>query len=433
MAEPETNPVQVETVGATEADELRNRMLGVGFVSDPYPLYARLRDAAPVHPGAISTLFPVPPAADSFVLADRPRFSVYSYGACEAVLRDADTFSSTWYEELLTPFAGRTIIGMDEPDHRRMRMLIQPAFSRAEMGWWTPEIIRPIVHEYLDRVAPLGTCDLYRELGATVPIHTVSAALGLPVADRNQFFEWAVRMSSIAETAETRVAASRALADYIAPLVAERRSRPHRDLITVLAQARVPDAEVEAGVDARPLSDEEIASFVRFLVIAGAGTTYRAYGSLMYQLLTHPDQLAEVTADRSLVPAAIEESLRLEQPTAHFGRVTRAGTELGGVAIPANCPVTLNISAANHDPAQFADPDRFDVHRERADRHLSFGFGIHRCVGIHLARAELHVLLDGTLDRLANLRLDPGNDDVHMTGLGFRMPTRLPVLYDPAS
>jgi cytochrome P450 len=189
-------------------------------------------------------------------------------------------------------------------------------------------------------------------------------------------------------------------------------------------------AEEGVVIDPRPLDDDEIGAFVKLLIIAGAGTTYRAYGNLMYFLLTYPEQFAAVREDRTLCSAAIEESLRVEQPLAQILRVSTEDSELAGVAIPAGCSVQVNVGAANHDPAQWPDPETFDVSRDRPDRHLSFGFGIHRCLGIHLARAELEVLLNRTIDRLPNLRLDPDAAyEVHMTGLGFRMVTALPVLF----
>jgi cytochrome P450 len=189
----------------------------------------------------------------------------------------------------------------------------------------------------------------------------------------------------------------------------------------------------EDGADERPLSDDEIKTFVRLLIIAGAGTTFRAYGALMYFLLRDPAQLAAVRADRSLVAGAIEESLRLEQPLAQIARVATGPCPVHGTTIPEGAVVEVNLGAANRDPEQWPAPDVFDLRRPRADRHLSFGFGVHRCLGIHLARAELVVMLERTLDRLPRLRLDPDATDVHMTGLGFRMVNHLPVRFEPSA
>jgi cytochrome P450 len=405
-------------------------MFGAGLVDDPYPTYHRLIDEGPVLPGGINEHF-----AEMGSLrmpgADGNAFSAHSHEACVHALRRADVYSSSSYDAGLRFVIGHSIIGMDEPEHRRMRLLLQPAFSKVEMERWKAEIIQPIVDEHLDRIAGLGKADLYEEIAPAVPVHTISAALGLPTEDRKQFFEWAVGMTSMAAGPDARVAASNAVREYIAPLIAERRAEPRRDLVSILVEATVPPEEDVGDLDPRPLDDAEIATFVKLLIIAGAGTTYRAYGNLMYFLLTHADQFAAVRADRSLVAAAIEESLRIEQPLAQILRVSTVESDLDGTSIPTGCSVQLNVGAANHDPAQWPDPETFDISRDRPDRHLTFGFGIHRCLGIHLARAELDVLLNRTIDRLPNLRLDPAAAvDVHMTGLGFRMVTALPVLFD---
>ncbi|MEX1008766.1 MAG: cytochrome P450 [Acidimicrobiia bacterium] len=417
-------------VGASEADAIRNRMFGAGLVDDPYPTYHRLITEGPVLPGGINDQFA---EMGEFRMpgAQGTAISVHSHEACVHALRRADVYSSSSYDQGLRFVIGHSIIGMDEPEHRRMRLLLQPAFTKSEMERWKTEIILPIVDEHLDRIVGRGRADLYEEIAPAVPIHTISAALGLPTADRRQFFEWAVGMTSMGAGPEARLDASKAVGEYVAPLIAARREQPGDDLITILVEATVPPDEDLGDLEPRPLDDDEITTFVRLLIIAGAGTTYRAYGNLMFFLLTHPEQFAAVRDDRALVPAAIEESLRIEQPLAQILRVATEESDLRGVPIPAGCSVQLNVGAANHDAAQWQNPEEFDIFRERPDRHLSFGFGIHRCLGIHLARAELDVLLNRTIDRLPNLRLDPqGAGDVHMTGLGFRMVTALPVLFD---
>jgi cytochrome P450 len=417
-------------VGASEADATRNRMFGAGLVDDPYPTYHRLIEEGPVVLGGINEQF-AEMGALRMPGAEGSAVSVHSHEECVHALRRSDVYSSSSYDMGLRYVIGHSIIGMDEPEHRRMRLLLQPAFTKVEMERWKTEIIQPIVDEHLDGIVGLGKADLYEEIAPAVPVHTISVALGLPAKDRKQFFEWAVGMTSMAAGAEARIAASNAVGEYIAPLIAERRAEPRHDLVSILVQATVPPEEQVSDLDPRPLDDDEIATFVKLLIIAGAGTTYRAYGNLMYFLLTHAEQFTAVREDRSLVTAAIEESLRIEQPLAQILRVAAVDSELAGTATPAGCSVQLNVGAANHDPAQWPDPETFDISRDRPDRHLSFGFGIHRCLGIHLARAELDVLLNRTIDRLPNLRLDPAAAiDVHMTGLGFRMVTALPVVFD---
>jgi len=419
-------------VGGSDAEVARNRMFGAGVVNDPYPTMHRLRAQCPVHAGALAEQFPGMEGLRPLVPEGRPELATYGYETALDVLRRSEDFASAPFYAGLTASIGPSVISMDEPEHRRMRSLVQPAFARREMERWKERIIRPIVDEHLERIAPLGRADIYTEIGATVPVHTIAAAIGLPVKDKEQFFEWAVLMTLATAPAEDRWAASEALGAYVAPLIAERRRRPSDDLLSTLVQATVP-TDVGEGVDMRPLSDDEINSFVRIFIIAGAGTTFRGYGSLMYHLLTHPGQLAEVKADRSLVPRAIEEALRIEQPLAFIGRVSARNCALAGREVPAGSYVEVSVSAANHDPDLFGDPERFDIHRDKLDRHIAFGFGIHRCVGSHLAEAELSVMLDRTLDRLADLRLDPEAAGVRMTGLGLRMVTKLPVLYRPTN
>jgi cytochrome P450 len=418
------------TVGGSDAEVERNRTFGAGVVNDPYPTLHGLRAACPVHAGELEDQFPAMEGLRTLAPRGVEAFSVVSYDAGLEALRRPGEFTSAPFYAGLSASIGPSVISMDEPEHRRMRSLVQPAFARREMERWKEQIIRPIVDEHIDRIAPLGRADIYQEIGATVPVHTIAAAIGLPVRDRDRFFEWAVMMTVSTAPAEDRLAASQAVAAYVAPLIAERRKAPADDLLSTLAQAVVPE-DVGSGVAMHPLSDDEINSFVRIFIIAGAGTTFRAYGTLMYHLLTHREQLEEVIADRTLVPKAIDEALRIDGPLAFIGRVTSGGCALEGHEIPSGSLVEVSVSAANHDPAAFPDPERFDIHRPKADRHIAFGYGIHRCVGGHLAEAELDVMLNRTLDRLPGLALDPSARGVHMTGVTMRMVTKLPVVYEP--
>jgi cytochrome P450 len=417
------------SVGRSAADDARNRSFGAGLVHDPYPIYHRLLRECPVHEGGLSQHFGIPVVAEA---VGGTSYTVHSYRACVTVLKQDAIFSNAWYEPSLNAMIGPNMLGMDEPEHKRMRLLVQPAFSKREMRWWRTDIVEPIVERQLADLEPRGSADLYADFAAFIPARVISAALGLPEADLAAFFEWAIVMTSSVETPENRAKAATALTDYVTPLCEERRREPRRDLISLLVNARVADADLAPGenIDRRPLSDAEIDGFIRLLLVGGTSTTYRAFGVLLYLLLTHPDQLASVRADRSLVEPAIEESLRLEQPLVQWGRVTTRPVELGGVAMAAACPVTVNIGAANHDPDEWPNADEFDVHRAHPDRHLSFGFGKHHCLGVHLARMELDVMLNAVLDRLPDLRLDPDGNGVELTGLGFRMVTRLPCRWD---
>ena len=252
------------------------------------------------------------------------------------------------------------------------------------------------------------------------PVHVIAGMLGLPRDGLPQFHAKAVELITIAVDIERGLGASQWLYDYFAAIIAERRAEPRGDVISVLAQAEL---------DGQRLTDDEIIAFLRLLLPAGAETTYRSSSNLLYGLLTHPEQLAALRDDRSLMPQAIEEGLRWEPPLTRIARTATRDVEVDGVTIPAGAPVAVDMGSANHDPARWDDPDAFDIFRE-PQKHMAFAYGPHTCLGMHLARMETTVVLNRVLDRLPNLRLDPGADDVYITGLMFRAPNQLPVLFD---
>jgi cytochrome P450 len=417
------------TVGRSEVDEARNRSFGAGLVDDPYPTYHRLLRECPVHQGGVSQHFGIPTANEG---GGEGLYTVNSYRECVDILKSDTAFTNEWYEGSLNAMIGPNMLGMDEPQHKRFRLLVQRAFSKREMRWWRSDIVEPIVKNQLDQLVATGRGDLYSEFAAFIPARVIVSAIGLPEVDLDMFFEWAIVMTSMAETPARRASATKAMSDYVRPLCDARRREPARDLISILVNATLTDQEVEEDgtLERHPLTDAEIDGFLRLLLVGGTSTTFRAFGVLLYLLLTHPDQLESVRADRTLVESAIEESLRVEQPLVQWGRHVARDTILRGVAIPGGSSVMVNIGAANHDPDEWPEPDAFDIHRKNPDRHLTFGFGKHHCVGVHLARMELDVMLREVLDRLPNLRIDPSVEGVHLTGLGFRMVTKLPCLWD---
>ena len=215
-------------------------------------------------------------------------------------------------------------------------------------------------------------------------------------------------------------AAADTLHDYLLPIVRARRAEPRHDVITRL---------VTGCVDGVGLTDDEVISFLRLLLPAGAETTSRLMGNMLFALLEEPEaRLERVRADRSLVPWVIEETLRWETPILFVAREATRATAVGGVEIPAGSFVSAVIGSANRDEGHFPDPDRFDLDR-RADDHLSFGFGRHFCLGYHLAKLETGIALGALLDRLPTLRLDPAAPAPRITGLAFRSPQTLRVRF----
>jgi len=283
--------------------------------------------------------------------------------------------------------------------------------------------VRRVVDELIDGFVADGRADLVHSYTALFPSKVVSGVLGLPTEDFRQFQRWAIAIISLHTNWDRGVQAGEELKQYLAKILEERRLHPAEDMISDLATAEL---------DGERLDDEEIFSFLRLLLPAGVETTFRSSGNLLYLLLTHPDQLEAVKADRSLLPQAIEEGLRFEPPLLLTSRIALSDTEIGGVPIPAGASLTPMLGSANRDSDVFERPDDFDIFRPQT-QHLSFAHGVHVCIGMHLARLETRVAMDALFDRLPGLRLDTeraARDDSHIHGEIFRSPTSLPVVWD---
>jgi len=346
---------------------------------------------------------------------------VHRYEDAQQMLRDNETFSSSIIIQAFGDVFGKHVmLGMDEPEHGRHRALVSKAFSQKALVRWEDELVGTVGNELIDAFANRGNADLVKEFNFPYPTRIIAGLLGLPQEDFPQFQPWSISLLSFTVNPERGREASRALAEYFAPILAARRDEPRDDLISGLAAAEI---------DGEKLSDEEIFSFLRLLLPAGVETTYRALGNLLFALLSDPDQLDAVRAERSLLPQAIEEAVRWEPPLIMITRVASRDTELGGVQIPVGCSVMPVLGAANRQEDRYPDPDRFDIFRQ-AKVPISWGHGVHVCLGMHLARLEMRTAVNLLLDRLPNLRLDPDGDDPHIRGMVFRSPTSLPVLFE---
>jgi cytochrome P450 len=393
-----------------------DEMVG-GDVRDPYPAFAAKRRDEPVWYGTFLTAAMLPGGVEP-----RRDWMVFRYDDCSRVLRDATTFTSGGYAETIGLVFGRTILEMDDPEHRAHRSLIARAFTARSLARWELDVIAPVCHDLIDRFARRGRAELVRELTSHFPVRVIARILGLPDEDFGQFHRWANDLFCVATAPERGLAASASLREYFQGFVEERRRRPGDDVISELVQAEI---------DGVRLDDEAVCSFLRILLTGGADTTYRGSGSMLLLLLTHREQLRAVHADRSLVEPAVEESLRIEPPAVGIFRQATQDTELGGVTVPAGSSVYAVIASANHDETRWEQPDRFDI-RRRLLPHLTFAHGPHVCLGAHLARMELRVLLRVVLDRLPGLRLDPDADEPQVRGLMFRSPSSVPVRFDPS-
>ena len=341
----------------------------------------------------------------------------------EAALRDAETFSSSINQETMGPYMGKLILAMGGHEHSEYRSLVSHAFRRSALERWERELVRPLMEELVAEIAPRGRADLVRDVTSQYPVKVIAGIVGVPVSDHAKFHEWAEQINTGPMHPEQGLAASRAMREYLEPLVEERRRSPRRDLISDL---------VTAEIDGERLDDEHIYGFLRLLMPAGAETTYRVMGNLLAALLSRPDDLERVRHDRSLVPRAIEETLRWETSVTMVNRVTTRDTEIGGCPVEKGSSIILLTSSSNRDESVYPDADSWQLDREMEPPHLAFGWGRHLCLGMHLARLELQVGLETLLDRLPGLRLDPGEAPPEITGYAFRGPERLPVVFDPA-
>lgn len=358
--------------------------------------------------------------ADGMSVGDRPAYQVVAWDEAVAALRDPETFSSSINLEHIGEFMGELIVGLDGDDHRTHRNIVAHAFRRSQLEQWDETLVRPMINRLLDDIAPVGRADLVRDVTSKYPVHVICGIVGVPVEDAAQFHQWAEQINTGPLDPPAGHAAVKAMTDYLTPLVEDRRANPRDDLLSDL---------VHTQIDGHALSEARLWGFLKLLLPAGAETTYRVMGNLLFALLTHPEELARVRDDRSLVPAAIEETLRWETSITMVSRTTTRDTELGGCPIPKGAVVSVVTGAANHDESRFDDPLEWRLDRGPF-HHLAFGTGPHQCLGMHLARLELEVGVNAILDRLPNLRLDPDAPLPVIEGTAFRGPNHLQVLFD---
>jgi cytochrome P450 len=367
---------------------------------DPYPIFAEMRRTSPV---------------TTTTVMRRTAYVVTRYDDCLAILRDGETFSSRSNAEV-GKVMGRTVIEMDGKEHTRHRALVQSVFVPKAMERLEP-VLGEMVHGLVDELATAGRADMVARFTERFPVQVMAHLVGIPRADYPQFQRWAIDIIGFAKDYDRGMAAAREVREYLLPVIAARRATPVDDVISKL---------VTGNVEGQGLTDEDVVSFLRLLIPAGAETTFRLIGNMLVALLTVPERWERVRADRSLVPWAIEETLRWETSVLMVSRQATRPSAVAGVTIPENGFVSVVVASANRDERHYERPDEYDLDR-RADDHLSFGFGRHHCLGYHLARLEARVALEALLDRLPRLRLDPHAPPPAITGLAFRSPKALHV------
>jgi cytochrome P450 len=392
-----------------------NARSGGDFTADPYPVWHRLREQAEVHEGTVHELTG---ASGDLVFqglpeAGRAHYSAFSHAALDDAYRDPELFASSPDPVDLeggSPSATNSMLSMGGERHRRYRALVQPSFAPARARWWITNWIEQTVHALIDGFAAAGHAELNTDLCAAIPVLTITGSFGIPAEQALDLREAMGRPAEIIA--------------MVAPIVAARREEPQDDLISVLTRAEIKD---EDGITHR-LSDAEINSFSLLLLAAGSGTTWKQMGITLATLLQRPELLAAVRADRRLLKPAIEEALRWMPTDPMFSRYVTRDTVFHGARLPEGAVLHLCLGAANRDPARWDRPDEYDIHR-KVRPSFAFGGGEHICMGMHVARAEITTAIGALLDRLPNLRLDPGAEPPRYTGLYERGVTEIPVLF----
>lgn len=387
-----------------------------------------LRAQAPVHKGRVRELLGLP-HHDRHVLAKgRQHYTVLTYDACEAAFRDPQTFSNT-VQGHPGPANENTmgILEMDPPMHRAYRRTIQPKFLMPEaMGWWRTRTIDGIVEKLIDRMAAGDRAELNLDFCARIPVYTITTAIGLDGDEALRFRHAYLNSTSSSRnvTMEDRIRNGKIVEDTLLGLIAARRAEPEDDLISFLLKTKL----MMPGEEPRPLTDREIMTHAKLVMVAGGGTSWRQMGITLFALLTHRDQFEAVKADRALLADAIEEGLRWNPTAPYFYRMVMNDTEFYGHEIPAGSVLELCLGPANRDPSRWDNPDVFDLHREKLT-NMAFGLGTHRCLGMNVARVEIETGINALLDAFPKLRLDPGAEAPFMTGgLEQQGVSGLPVL-----
>jgi cytochrome P450 len=368
-------------------------------------------------------------------------YVVPRYADVVAMLRDPrssnDQRNSDQFEQLAAQQApdadaallmqSQPFLFMDPPDHTRLRGLVNKAFTPRVIDELRPRIQQTVDH-LVDAALARGSMDVIEDLAYPLPVRVISEMLGVPREDHERFKSWSrvlaksldFEFSVPPEVMEERMHAGEAFRAYFRELIAERRSAPKDELLSAL---------IAAEEEGDKLSEEELLSTCVLLLVAGHETTVNLIGNGVLQLIRHPDQAVRLREDPSLIRTAVEEVLRYDPPVQFTARIALDDIVLPSGIVPKGKQAVLLLGAANHDPAQFTDPERFDIGRED-NRHVAFGMGIHFCLGAPLARVEGQIAIGTLVARTKEIAL--AGTPVYREQITLRGLETLPVKLTPA-
>jgi len=372
-------------------------------IANPYPYYDRLRDLPPQF-----GLLDYPPGTVPGQDTPRPAWVFLKYEDVATIARDHRSFSSRDPMQEASAAPSLMLVNHDRPRHTELRGIAQQAFTPRRVEEDIAPVIERIVAEILDDL-PTGDVDVMETIAPILPARVMTHLIGTPPEDHGLLRRWAnAFMVTCDFTVEERNQCNAEVAAYYTDAVNERYANIERGLVP-------PDdlmtAFIQAEHEGKKLTREEVILFCITLVVAGAETTTYLLGNLMATLAEEEDLFEQIKADRTLVRPFIEESLRRDGPPQRLFRVATQDVEIGGVKVHQDDWVAIFYAAANRDPSVFEKPDEFILNRLNINRHLTFGHGIHHCMGAGIARVEASVLVNGLLDRFA--QMSPGKRPMH--------------------
>jgi cytochrome P450 len=362
----------------------------------------------------------------------RPIYTIFKHADVMKVLRDTKTYTSSILMETgLGQFLdGLMITGLDGDEHRQLRGILQPSFTPAVMEEWRETYIRPLIQSsFIEPLISQGKAELVSTVGVMFPIHVVYAVLGFPDNDPGALETFATKalkvLGGMANDPEAKRAAFQAFQELYDPTLAAVQARrasgaEGSDLISRL---------IRAEFEGRTLNDHQITNFVRMMLPAASETTSRTFAIMMTHLFDHPEVLARLRADRSLMRKVLDESVRHDAVATFKVRETQTEVTLQDVTIPKGSIISACVGSANRDETVFENPDVFDIDRKQMAA-FGFGFGAHMCVGMWLAKVEIEEAVGLLLDMLPNLRLDPDHPHPVVRGVSLRGPDAVHVVWD---
>lgn len=388
------------------------------FQANPYPVYHQLRSVEPIHQ-SFAGMWVITRYADAKAVLRDPRFCVNTMP--KNVKHKSHSLEQRDFNAL-AQVIDKWLIFLDPPEHTRLRGLISKAFSSTSIKFLRPKI-QQITDELISKVRHRGFMDIMSDFACPLPCNVIAAIQGIPVEDWFKLYHGSDELSNIlnplssVEGYEQMNKVALEFTDYFKSLIVQRQKKPQQDLLSALITVEEQDNK---------LSEKEIISVCMLLFFAGEETTVNLIGNGM-ALLNHPEQMQQIKTQPTLIKSAVEEILRYDSPIQITTRVATEDVVLDGVTVRCGEKVLVVLGAANRDPAQFPDPDRFDITRVN-NNHLAFADGIHYCLGAALARIEGEIAINALVQQLPDLQLSQAPVEWRKK-VAFRSLKALPVIF----